>query len=378
MSVETPSSRMNHPLTTTRRFVATASETTTTTSLASSRLVVSRRAWDSFKDKIPHKPPPVVKPKADEKPWPQSVRIAGYVAGGLLVPYISIWCITSNPTLRRWFGPYLPMDKFRSHFGQLEWNVQSYVDEMQLDLASMVGSGDAIPVEKPQPNVQYYQFPEELPFRDRQQQEIIDAVNESSIKVQITLFSSSSSQDTKTQTIPAKTLATAANVIAAIQGSDSTSLNTNEAPITVAVHFEDDDDMDDTKNESNDVFLSDDDAAGTAITATDAFETANNNDNNNYYNKKNNSKEAESLLKETQTFSKWFYISPQQQAADSNMSSSSDRDMAISRLEFTIAELRKSLKDPTCTRDMDEMAAELRQAKRELSGLKWKRRLGLA
>ncbi|KAG7369203.1 hypothetical protein IV203_031946 [Nitzschia inconspicua] len=370
MSVETPSSRMNHPLKTTRRFVATASETTTTTSLASSRLVVSRRAWDAFKDKIPHKPPPVVKPKADEKPWPQSVRIAGYVAGGILAPYISIWCITSNPTLRRWFGPYLPMDKFRSHFGQLEWNAQSYVDEMQLDLASMGGSGDAIPVEKPQPNVQYYQFPEELPYRDRQQQEIIDAVNESSIKVRITLFSSSSSQDTKTQTIPAKTLATAANVIAAIQGSDSTSLNTNESPITVAVHFEDDD-MDGSKNQSNDVFLSDDDAAGPATTATDAFETANNTN-------KNNSKEAESLLKETQTFSKWFYISPQQQAADSNMSSSSDRDMAISRLEFTIAELRNSLKDPTCTRDMDEIAAELRQARRELSGLKWKRRLGLA
>jgi hypothetical protein len=335
-----------------RRFLTSASAKASTTSQAttSPRLVVSRRAWNALKDSLPPKPPPVAKPKAEEKPWPQSVRVAGYVAGGVLVPYIAIWWITSNPTLRRWIGPYLPMDKLRSHFGHLEWNVQSYVDEMQLDNSYQ---SDTIIVEKPQPNVEYYQFPEESPLKERQQQEIIDALNSSKIQTKITVFSSSS-QDSVTLTLPASTPATMEHFMSVVKGSLS---GTSKA--TVAVDFDDDEDNSD-ENAATNVLLSDNDAAATALDPNPAT----------------------SLLKATQTFSKWFYISSQQQqqqAGDSSSgSTSSETDVNISRLEYTIAELQKSLKDPTGTRDMDEMAAELKQAKRELSGLKWKRRLGLS
>lgn len=336
-------------------------------SKVSSPKVVSRRAWNALKENIPPRPPPAAKPKAEDKPWPQSVRIAGYVAGGVLVPYFALWTITSNPTLRRWIGPYLPMDRLRSHFGHIEPDAQSYVEEMQLDDEDYVATSD-VKVEKPSHSDQYYQFPNEPTLRERQQQEIIDAMNEATIRTKITVFSSSSSQDSIVQSIPAKTLATVESVIAAIQQGTTSFKNGGTNPL-IALDFEEDDDSnnDSSANSvSSNTLLSDDDTAAASMVSFDV--TANN----------GNQDPAKSLLKETQTFSKWFYISPQQQQQrqESNDSSSSDRDLAISRLEFTIAELQKNLKDPTSTRDMDEMAAELKQAKRELSGLKWKRLLG--
>ena len=91
-------------------------------------LVISRRSWHEFKDShgFSRKRPGSSKSSDDEKPWPRNIQIAGYVAGALLVPYTILWTVTSNPTLREWFGPYLPMDRLRTHYGKLEWDAESY------------------------------------------------------------------------------------------------------------------------------------------------------------------------------------------------------------------------------------------------------------
>jgi len=65
-----------------------------------------------------------------------------------------------------------------------------------------------------------------------------------------------------------------------------------------------------------------------------------------------------------------------QNEAAANISQPTDVEMNIGRLEYTTSELEKNLRDPMCTRDIDDMQQELRQSKRELSKLKWKRRLG--
>jgi hypothetical protein len=349
-------------------------------------LVLSRRAWNALKNTLPPKAPPSAKPKVEEKPWPQSVRITGYVAGGIIVPYITIWWITSNPTLREWFGPFLPMDKFRSHFGHLEWNVQSFVDEMPFhDLVINKNNDDdddddefllSAVIHKPQPNIEYFQFPNEPPFRERRQQEIIDALNNSIIQVKITLLPSSSTslenepyyqslpfQEPTMHSIPAGTLATIPNLLEVVKGSLSSD-QIDSTPI-VALDFEDD--QDDTAK-----WLIE---SGCSVTLTDDASTAAGSQTSLH------SKQSPSLslLKGTQTFSKWFYVSStQQQQQKENVASSTEIDLTVSRLEFIIAQLQNSLKDPTCTRDRDEMATELRQARRELSGIKWKRRLGFA
>jgi hypothetical protein len=302
---------------------------------------------------LPPKPPKAKPPPVDEKPWPVSVQIAGYVGGAVLVPYLLIWTITSNPTLRDLLGPYLPMDTFRSHFGQLEWDVQSYVDEMQFPYDSDETNdpgADVVFVDRPVPNVQYYQFPGEPGFVQRQQQRRVDELDQSDVKVTIRVFENSngvtqSSQDF-VQSIPARTLANAQNLWAAVKGAVQ---NAKDATTTVAVDFEDDDDT--SSSDSSEITMQ---AYGQDASAGNP---------------------AKALLKKTQIFSSWLYVSPAQQQLQQE-EKTSDVDMTISRLEYTVAELQRSLKDPTCTRDMDEMADELRNAKKELSGLRWKRRLG--
>jgi hypothetical protein len=82
------------------------------------------------------------------------------------------------------------------------------------------------------------------------------------------------------------------------------------------------------------------------------------------------------LLQETHTFLSWYYHRNYQQQQQ-EVPRTSNTDMEYSRLEYTIAELEKSLKYPNCTRDIDAMTEELRQTKQDLSGLRWKRQLGL-
>jgi len=259
----------------------------------------------------------------------------------VLIPYLAIWLITSNPTLRNVLGPFLPMDKFRSHFGSLEWDVQSYVDEMETGEENEVV------------NVEYYQFPDEPSFRDRQQQKKIDALNETDVQVAIYVSDSDGHQSEELKTVPANVRANAKSVLELAKGMTGES-SSSGSTVSVAVDFEDDEEK---SSESSGLMA--DDMLLDGSSELDSKAT------------------IHPLLKETQTFSSWFYV-PQQQPTQEKAPSTPDIDMDISRLEYTVSQLEKSLKDPTCTRDMDDMAAELRQAKRELSGLKWKRRLGFS
>jgi hypothetical protein len=78
------------------------------------------------------------------------------------------------------------------------------------------------------------------------------------------------------------------------------------------------------------------------------------------------------LLQQTRTFSNWYYHSNLAQQAQGQQASNTDTQMEQSRLEYTISELEKNLKDPNCTRDNDDVMTELRQSQRDLSRLKWK------
>jgi len=365
------------------RLTTAASAGPANSNSSTRRLVVSRREWLDFKKSrgIARKPPdPSKRPISDdEKPWPRNVQIAGYVAGALAVPYTILWTITSNPTLREWFGPYLPVDKLRTHYGKLEWDAQTYVEQME-DARNKEKNG------KPADSIEdsligYYQFPEEEPFQVRQQQKIIETMNNSDVAVTISTSSSpkpspSQMEDIVTKTIEAKMIANEKNLLEVFSASLASTTNN----MLVAVDFLDKFNSDNTTNGKNVVKpLSD----GSLMTDIESSKSE-----GGYREPFHSPSASQQLAQETQTASKWTYTPSQQTDAgnnskngatsDSRAKKLTDVEMEIGRLGYEISELERSLRDPMCTRDIDGMTTELRNAKRELSKLKWKRRFGLA
>ena len=283
------------------------------------RPVLSRRAWQAHAQKLPKKPN-VAQAKMEEKPWPRNVLIGAGVAAGIFVPYTSLWVITSNPTLREACAPFLPLDRLRSHFGEFEWGVQSYADK-----------GEEVPEG-------YYQFPSEAPFRERMQQAYVEQAESETVTANIYFLGDSQRQEVVQ--LPASTRANPETLMKLSGAEDSPK---------IAVDF--------IASET-----SPDQQAPVDLS---------------FFNEgSEQSVGTEGLLKKTHTFSNWYY-SPVIEPQDQRNRSASDNDIDRLRLEYTVEKLEKDLRDPLCTRDHDEMRAELKQAKSDLSRLKWKRRLRL-
>ena len=365
--------------------MVTAAAATATTGSAGSAVrpaVVSRRAWQKFLTQ--RKPPSSSggkagtssskKNKAEDKPWPRSMQIAGYVGAGVAVPYFSLWLITSNPTLRSWFGAFLPMDKLRSHFGHLESDAYSFVDLMEKERREAKKSDSGADDDSEEIDVRYYQFPEEMPFRQRLQEQIIDNIKSMNINATIVVEDVETNHEAghpavvlveeKVQ-VPGSAPANPSTLKSFLK---TPSIDTNNGTINIAVDFHDEDSIESNSNE----------------------ETRRQDDGDKSFSRQNlrefsQDDPARELLRETHTFSKWYSIpvNQQQKGQDSASSSSSrekrrhDQEMEISRLQHTIAELERNLKDPNCTRDIDDMVNELNQSRRDLSTVKWKQRLGL-
>lgn len=286
----------------------------------SHRPVLPRRAWQAHVQKLPAKPK-VKKEKPDEKPWPRNFQIAAGVAACVFIPYTGVWLITSNPTLRDTFGPFLPMERLRRHFGTLEWDAQSHADK-----------DEEIPTG-------FYQYPLEDSFRDRQQQKKIEESLEQNVTANIYVLGDSQAKETKQ--VPASISANSQNlgkIVGATGGP------------RIAVEFADDDDNTDQVADDQPVF--DEPPAG------------------------ENTKTGD-LLRQMHTFSTWHYTpAVGEEAQQGGNQKATDTDIDRMRLEYAVEKLQKDLRDPNCTRDHDEMRAELKEAKSDLSRLKWKRRLG--
>lgn len=372
---------------------ASPSTSTSTANNNNSHLVISRRAWLEFKESrgIRKKPPDPSKKSAssnDEKPWPRNMQIAAYVAGAIAVPYTITWTITSNPTLREWFGPILPLDRLRTFFGKLEWDAQSYTEEME-DSRARERNGES-PGSIKESLIGYYQFPEEDPFEVRQQNEIIEAMSESDVAVTLSATSSSSSsqimENIVTKTVVANTIANEKTLLELFSNTNTNTNTTNDA-IKVAVDFLDQNNPD-SKIGNNDTIKRTTEPLSDGSLMTDTESMAKNNYSRGYTTTPAN--KSQQLARETQTMSKWTYTPSQDQhqqgsggegakgaAAGASASGMTDVERKMGELEYVVSELEKNLRDPMCTRSIDDMTTELSNAKRELSKLKWKRRFGL-
>jgi hypothetical protein len=289
------------------------------------RRVVSRRAWQAHERTMPKKPK-FKATKAEEKPWPRNMQLAGYAAVAVFVPYSALWFISSDTSLREYFKDIIPFDKIRGHFGESEWDAQSYEDKI---------SGEPL-------DPRYLRLPEEMSFAERQRQAKIEELNSAEVTVNVYLLDSSSSQTTirapgSVPANPEKLLELVGSQVEHDKGS-------------VAIDFEED--LDKNAANTSDQLYADE------MTHDFALEDP-----------------TKDLLRQTHTFSTWYYQRPAQEEQPAGKVT--DRDMEISRLDYTIDKLQKDLKDPACTRDRDDMTEELKQAKSSLSKLRWKRRLGM-
>ena len=327
-------------------------------------LVVSRRKWKSYEKTLPAKPRPNLE-NPDDKPWPRNVRIGGYVAASIFIPYATVWLITSNPTLREWFGPILPLEKLRKHFGEEEWDAQSEVDAIEtLKAKQEVPDG-------------YYHFPLEPGYKDRRQQIWIEELDATQMVVNLYYYivGSSDNQESSLQTTATKEVraSTKANIhnLAELMGQEE-KLNT-----MIAIDFENNDDESQKTSDPNSF------SSTTATTFGGDDGTLYSDPSENVASSSSTSGDIHPLLKTIYCFSSWAYIpgsgqGNQEQTTQSEMipTAMNSRDLEISRLEYVIDNLEKDLKDPMCTKDIDDMTTELNQSKSQLRKLKWKRRLG--
>jgi hypothetical protein len=279
------------------------------------RLVVSRRAWRAYEETLPKQAKKKVE-KPEDKPWPRNMLLAGYAVASIFIPYATVWLITASPSLRESFQGVLPLDRLRKHFGEEEWDAQSYV-------------------EREERSEGHYQFPSEAPFLERQQQSRIETFNDGKVTANLYILGDDESQ-AQVKEVPASTRGNREALFEL--------LGTTEAK-NVAVDFVDSSDSDES---SSTVF-------GNTLSYPEAADP------------------VLPLLTTIHTYSSWHHV-PSQQAPQ--QTSHLNADLEVPRLEFTIDELEKNLKDPSCTRDIDDMMTELNQAKGDLRRLKWKRRLG--
>ncbi|KAL3934943.1 MAG: hypothetical protein SGBAC_009448 [Bacillariaceae sp.] len=320
-----------------RRVVVTNPQHRSSSSTSSSsRIVLSRRAWQAHTRALPAKPK-ATKTKADEKPWPREYQIAGYVAAGIFIPYSLLWFSLSNPSARESLEAIAPSlvdsPQMRHHFGELEWDVLAYGDKDE----------EITP--------KYYQYPGEVGWRERQKEATISENKDTEVETNLYLqYDTTSSVETKKM---------ASSILVNPESLKKAFGIPDDSEAKVALDFPYDDvALAEEESSSNDGELTLSDQLTDFVEADPTLK----------------------LRQERHTFSSWHYIptlTAEEQKAQAQNQRVSELDVDIARLEYTIDELEKDLKDPTCTKDIDTMNEDRTKAKTELRKLKWKRRLGL-
>jgi hypothetical protein len=376
-------------------------------------VVVSRQGWQAYRTKHPVLKKELAGDKnknsnTDDMPWPKSVVYGSYVAAATLIPYFSTWYISANPGLRERVQPYLSVgvqEFIRGHFGKPDLDAMSYADVNEGDDESETADRDVfhkIPI----PSILPYEFTGKV----RREQQAIQAQANAPVNVTIQVVDDSDSfmskQDVNVQKVPGSTPARLETLLALITQQSSTSTSSQSSTSTtadsklpaIAVDFLPDDDDDDDNGDSTQ------DNGGTSFSSSSLASMDSSTDD---WSKASNStttstatalaavqktKTVDPLQQTAHIFSSWHYQPPanvpdtsgssgksnssnNKGSSNSNTSSSSSSvtmdDIERSRLEYTVSELQRQLKDPNCLRSVDDMMDELKVAKAELSRLKW-------
>ena len=328
-----------------RRLASRRRSSDTTAAEAPARTVVSRRIWRAHELKMRHKEKPSSKKKTssadDDKPWPQSVVYASYAAAVTVIPYVSVWFISSNPMLRSYLLPSDDeskiMNRIRQHFGEEDPDAVSYVDAtIEPTLAKQ------------------YRLPDEPSAVERVVEAEIQHRQASEITAVVGIVdeTSGSVRDEKQVQLPGWTLANRVTL------AEVLSLNINaeaEAP-AIAVHFlSTDDGSSDTTSQKRD--------GATLFSVEDTLASS-----------EQTTSGKDPLIRKLQTYSSWQYQDPElsMQANNRQQTASSHSAIEKSRLDYEILQLETELRNGS-SRPVDDILDELNHKKAELRKLTWRR-----
>jgi hypothetical protein len=384
-------------------------------------VVVSRQGWQAYRTKHPvAKKEPAASDKnknssTDDMPWPTSVVYGSYVAAATLIPYFSTWYIAANPNLRERVQPYLSdgvQDFIRGHFGKPDLDAMSYADVNEgADDEGDSGADTNRDVfhKIPIPNI----LPYESSMKVRREQHAIQAQAAAPVNVKIQVVDDSDSfmskQDVNVQKVPGSTPARLETLLALItqqsssssssssqsQSQSSTSTPTKDSKLpAIAVDFLPDDDNNDNAQDNGGTSFSTSSPLQSMDSSTDDWTKSTHAASTLATGNTRKQKTVDPLQQTAHIFSSWHYQPPanvpdtsgsgsgsgnkgnnnSKGSSSNNHTSSSSMtmdDIERSRLEYTVAELQRQLKDPNCLRSVDDMMDELKVAKAELSRLKW-------
>ena len=337
------------------------------------------------------------------------MRIAGYTAMVLSVPYIGAHVIAGSPSVREWLEGDRPdleddcptgkaiVDLVRTYWGDSEG--MPYADRLVMERAEHEGgeggNGGNENGKGDEKIVDWTVLESDPPHDVRMQQGVIEELKHRPVSVRATLVPPNSiemelddndadgSNTAWRGRVEGTVAANRGDLVTALGGAgwedakrdvtqaQSQGGGTASGVGLAAVDFDDDDDGDDATTSA--------DAADGGIRTDaemDAFESSG-------YQIASTENEVTHLKRLTTTWSAWHHESSWSggnnsggggKAAQGGSSSSSAARSAPSRaealqiatLEHRIAQLQADLKDPMCTRSFDDMERELKEARNEL------------
>lgn len=312
--------------------------------------VISRRLWLSHPDVLRSKDRLLAREAsaggsstkshdAATSPWPINMVRAAYLSLSILVPYFSVWLVTSNPTLRDLLWPAADNNSracrlIRNHFGAIDRDSESYPDVLQHGI-----------------DILDSRFPNEPCRIVRQQQRQIDwllangsiTVNVSEVSAQPpeTIIRSEISQ--LNYSVPTNELQLRSEL--AWDTRPDKSAAQDYTTTSIAVQFPE------SEAEISYQVTEDDPYISTQQVSP-----------------------SDPLVRSVQSFSPWHYVNPsllmirQDQTAGTSMDS---YQAEKSRLEFEINRLETELLNPI--RPVDDLLDELNTNKAALRKLSWKR-----
>ena len=372
-----------------------------------SRQSLTRHAADHpfLVKKLP--PPPKIK-DSSEVPWPLPMRIAGYTAMVLSIPYCGAHVVAGSPSVREWLEgdrPDLEDDcktgkqivaLVRQYWGESEG--LPYADRLVMEQTEHEGGSDGNGEEQ---IVDWTVLEADLPHDSRVQQGRIEQLKHRPVPVRATLVPPGSIEvelddgadgDANAAwrgQVEGTVAANRSDLVTALGGAgwedakhDVTQAQSQGGGTTsvglAAVDFDDDDDAATATTDATT------DGGIRTDAEMDAFESSG-------YQIASDEDEATHLKRLTTTWSAWHHESSwsgdgnnngggkaaQSGSSSSSSSSSSARGapsgadaLQIATLEHQIAQLQADLKDPMCTRSFDDMERELKEARNELWRLK--------
>jgi len=303
---------------------------------------------------------------AEESSWPRSLQIAGYTAVALSIPYSICTYISESPQLRSRLegdvNPKTDHDSLNVGRNIVRWVRMYWGKEEDVPYSSRIGTN----VEEGKKKETPLSFQNEASSKIRNEQVFISQMINSSVNVEV---SKGVGEDYLKGSVPGTVNTRDYNLIWSYVSGRKQKENRNDQHGLRNLRFEF---QNEEKENIENPFIED----SNTMMNSDYLETKS-------LEESTFDLDGEMLRKLTTTWSFWNYFptsinsnlnKPESESSRSDLENKQLQPQ-IAKMEWSISELQKSLNDPLCTKDRDDMQQELEEIRKEMFRLKRERRL---